>query len=89
METSVALEQILVQYFQSSKNRIDFIAKFVMSLIQVKSVVLSDIASSLNGAYSKETNYQRIQRFMRGYSFDCKTSTHPPSNDKGCIKLID
>jgi len=70
METSVALEQILVQYFQSSKNRIDFIAKFVMSLIQVKSVVLSDIASSLNGAYSKETNYQRIQRFMRGYSFD-------------------
>lgn len=70
METSIALEKILVQYFQSSCYRIDFIARFVVSLIQVKSVLLSEIATSLNPDYSKETNYRRIQRFMANYSFE-------------------
>lgn len=70
METSIALEKILVQYFESTKHRIDFIARFVLSLIQVKKVVLSEIATSLNGNYEKDTNYKRIQRFMSGYSFD-------------------
>lgn len=70
METSIALEKIIVQYFEGSKHRIDFIARFVLSLIQVKKVLLSEIATSLNRDYSTETNYQRIQRFMSGYSFD-------------------
>jgi len=70
METSIALEKILVQYFQSSCYRIDLIARFVVSLIQVKSVLLSEIATSLNPEYSKATNYRRIQRFMANYSFE-------------------
>ena len=70
METSIALEKILVQYFQSSCHRIDFISKFVLSLIQVKSVQLSQIATSLNPDYRKETNYQRIQRFIAEYRFE-------------------
>jgi len=70
MKTSIALEKILVQYFQSSCYRIDFIARFVVSLIQVKSVLLSEVATSLNPDYCKEANYRRIQRFMSGYSFN-------------------
>ena len=70
METSIALEKILVQYFQSSCYRIDFIARFVLSLIQVKTVQLSQIATSLNPDYSTDVNYRRIQRFMANYSFD-------------------
>lgn len=70
METSIALEKILVQYFQSSYYRIDFISRFVLSLIQVKTVELSQIATSLNPAYSTKVNYRRIQRFMADYRFD-------------------
>ena len=72
METSIALEKILVQYFEGTKHRIDFIARFVLSLIQVKRVVLSEIATSLNPEYENKTNYKRIQRFMSGYSFAIK-----------------
>ena len=72
METSIALEKILIQYFQVSYQRIDFIAKFVLSVIQVKSVALSQLATSLNPAYRKEANYRRIQRFMSAYSFEAR-----------------
>jgi len=72
METSIALERILIQYFQCSYNRIDFIARFVLSLIQVKDVNLTQIATSLNPDKSITTNYRRIQRFISGFSFECE-----------------
>ena len=70
MKTSIALEKIIVQYFQSSHHQMDLIAKFVLSVIQVKRVALSQIATSLQPTYGKGANDQRIQRFIAEYSFD-------------------
>jgi len=69
METSIALEKILVQYFEGTKHRIDFIARFVLSLIQVKRVVLSEIATSRK--FGKiNINIMAIGAAHRGIAFN-------------------
>jgi Transposase DDE domain len=61
------LERTLQQNVAWNKARINFAAKFVVALIQVRSVNLAEVASVFAGGALKESHYKRIQRFLRSF----------------------
>lgn len=50
--------------------RCDFIIRFVLALVVVRSVTLSTVASVLNPKVLPESNERRIKRFLGGVGFD-------------------
>lgn len=58
------LERTLAENIDWNKARINFLAKFLIALIQVRSVNLSEIASVFPGQAKEESHYKRIQRFL-------------------------
>src|SRR5437868_7429147 len=61
------LERTLQQNVAWNKARINFAAKFIVALIQVRSVNLSEVAGVFAGGVLKESHYKRIQRFLRHF----------------------
>jgi hypothetical protein len=61
------LERTLAQNVTWNRARINFVAKFLVALIQVRSVNLSEVASVFAGGALKESHYKRIQRFLRSF----------------------
>lgn len=59
------LERTLASNVAWNKARINFVAKFLVALIQVKSVNLSEVASVFPGSAKRESHYKRAQRFLR------------------------
>jgi Transposase DDE domain len=59
------LERTLASNVTWNKARINFVAKFLIALIQVKSVNLSEVASVFAGSAKRESHYKRAQRFLR------------------------
>jgi hypothetical protein len=59
------LERTLAENIDWNKARINFLAKFLVALIQVCSVNLAEIASVFAGRAKEESHYKRIQRFLR------------------------
>ena len=49
--------------------RLDFIIRFAMALVVVRSVTLSTVASALNPKVLPESNEKRIKRFLGGVGF--------------------
>lgn len=49
--------------------RLDFIIRFVMALVVVRSVTLSTVASALNPKVLPESNERRVKRFLGGVEF--------------------
>lgn len=60
-----SLERTLAQNVPWNKARINFLAKFLIALIQVKNVNLTEIANSFAGHAKPESHYKRVQRFFR------------------------
>jgi hypothetical protein len=61
------LERTLQQNVAWNRARINFTAKFLVALIQVKSVNLAEVAAVFAGGALKESHYKRIQRFLRHF----------------------
>lgn len=61
------LERTLASNVAWNKARINFVAKFLVALIQVRSVNLAQVASVFAGGALKESHYKRIQRFLRHF----------------------
>lgn len=59
------LKQKLGEKLEWNKARIDFLAKFIIALIQVRTVNFSEIANVLIGKAKEESNYKRIIRFFK------------------------
>lgn len=59
------LEQALASNLSLNKARIKFVACFMIALIQVKTVKLTEIATAFPGTAKEESNYKRLQRFFR------------------------
>lgn len=53
-----------------NKARLHFIASFLIALLKVRTVNLSEIADAFPGTAKKESKYRRIQNFLAGYIFD-------------------
>jgi hypothetical protein len=61
------LERTLSENVTWNKARINFLAKFVVALIQVKTVSLVQISSVMSGRAIQESHYKRCQRFLRHF----------------------
>jgi hypothetical protein len=59
------LERTLHQNVAWNRARINFLARFIVALIEVRSVNLSEIASVFLGRAKRESHYKRAQRFLR------------------------
>ena len=59
------LERTLADNVPWNKARINFLAKFLIALIQVRTVNLTEIASVFPGRAQEASHYKRIQRFLR------------------------
>lgn len=73
MEKYKGLEQVLKEDFKLHGARLNFISRFVMAVIVVRTVSLGCIASALNPGIFPESNEKRLKRFFGQVSLD-KTS---------------
>lgn len=61
------LERTLAATVPLNKARRNFLAHFVVALLQVKTVNLAEVASAFAGRARPESSYKRIQRFLRSF----------------------
>ena len=59
------LERTLAENVPWNKARINFLAKFIVALIQVKTINLVELSSVMSGRAKQASHYKRIQRFLR------------------------
>ena len=61
------LERTLAQNVTWNKARINFLARFIVALVQVKTVNLAQVASVFLGRAKPASHYKRTQRFLRSF----------------------
>lgn len=59
------LERVLRQNVTWNRARINFLAKFLIALIEVRTVNLAEVANVFSGRAKQQSHYKRIQRFLR------------------------
>ena len=64
------LQQELGKLLNWHGSRLDFLAKFILSLIKVRTVNLAEIATAFPGPAKVESHYKRLQRFFRGFELN-------------------
>lgn len=62
-----ALKKVLAQQLDWHGARVSFLAHFIIALFQVKTVNLAELATAFNGRVKPESNYKRLQRFLRDF----------------------
>jgi hypothetical protein len=65
MANTSPLERVLRQNVAWNRARINFLAKFLVALIEVRTVNLAEIANVFSGSAKRQSHYKRIQRFLR------------------------
>lgn len=61
------LERTLGENVTWNKARINFLSKFIVALIQVKTVSLVQVSSVMSGRAKQDSHYKRCQRFLRHF----------------------
>ncbi len=64
------LQNILQHHFKCNRARVKLISSFIISLIKVKTVRLTDISLDINHSVKYSSNYRRIQRFFSEFEMD-------------------
>lgn len=62
-----SLEQTLFDNLPWNQARIKFVARFLLALFAVRTVNLSILATAFSGRAQEESNYKRLQRFLRHF----------------------
>lgn len=70
MNNNTQLQKIIQRHFKSNKARVKLISSFIISLIKVKTVKLTDISLGINHTVKHSSNYRRIQRFFSEFEMD-------------------
>lgn len=65
MADTSLLERTLAENVTWNKARINFLAKFIIALVQVKTVSLVQISSVMSGRAKQDSHDKRCQRFLR------------------------
>lgn len=60
-----SLEQTLGNNLSWNQSRINFLAKFILALIKVRSVNLTEVANGFGGKASADSSYRRLKRFFQ------------------------
>lgn len=68
-DSQVSLEVQLSRFFDIHLSRLKCLCGFVLSLIQLRTVNLSELSLCLNTSVSPSSNYKRLQRFVRLFRF--------------------
>lgn len=64
------LEDVLKNHLRMNAARINFLANFIISLIKVRTVNLTQIAAAFCGRAKKDSHYKRLQRFFKSFQLD-------------------
>lgn len=64
------LRKALQPHLGWNKARVTFLALFLLALLKVKSVNLSELSLGFGGLALPESSYKRLQRFFRGFDVD-------------------
>jgi Transposase DDE domain len=64
------LRKALQPHLRWNKARVSFLAMFLLALLKVKTVNLSELSLGFGGLALPESNYKRLQRFFRGFDLD-------------------
>ena len=67
------IERWLSESINWNKARIKFLVRFLVALITVKTVCLTQVASVFTGSVKPALHYKRIQRFLRHFEMDQAT----------------
>ena len=62
-----SLERTLIDNLPWNKARIKFVARFLLALYAMRTVNLSILATAFSGHAKEESNYKRLQRFLREF----------------------
>ena len=60
-----SLERTLLDNLPWNKARIKFVARFLLAPYAMRTVNLSILATAFSGHAEEESNYKRLQRFLR------------------------
>lgn len=71
--TEKLLKQELSKHFSAQGQRLTMMTFFVIALIKLCTVNLSKLSKVLNPKVKKESNFKRLQRFVKGYNFNKKS----------------
>ncbi len=76
MADTSLLERTLGENVTWNKARINFSAKFIIALVQVKTVSLVQISSVTQGRAKQDSHYKRCQRFLRFFDLPFAEVAH-------------
>src|SRR5437867_439459 len=62
-----SLEQTLLENLPWNRARIKFVTRFLLALFATRTVNLSILATAFSGQAKEESNYKRMQRFLREF----------------------
>jgi len=68
MADTSPLERVLQQNVAWNRARINFLAKFLIALSEVRTVNLAEVANVFAGRAKPQSHYKRIQRFLRFFA---------------------
>jgi predicted transcriptional regulator len=66
------LQQLLSKYFNLSNDNLECLSCFVIGMFMVQTVNLAKLSKTFSTATKFESNYKRLQRFIRRLKFDDK-----------------
>jgi hypothetical protein len=64
------LKQALQPHLGWNKARVSFLSLFLLALLKVKTVNLSELSLGFGGLALPESNHKRLQRFFQGFPLD-------------------
>lgn len=62
-----SIEQTLLENLPWNRARIKFVTRFLLALYAMRTVNLSILATAFSGHAKEESNYKRLQRFLRNF----------------------
>jgi len=69
-DSEKSLEKELSKHFKGDKRRILVLTKLLIGILYLGSVSYSKLSKILNPLVKRASNFKRIQRFIKGFSFD-------------------
>lgn len=68
-DTEKGLKEVLSEKFNGHGQRLSMMSKLVLAVLKTCTVNYAQLALAINSQVKKESNFKRIQRFMKSYRF--------------------
>ena len=68
-DTEKVLKEELSKHFAGQSQRLTMLAKIVIGMLKLSTISYSKLSLRINPRVKRDSNFKRIQRFVRSYSF--------------------